>query len=62
MGLPPTWNESERNDEAEAEWNWRAFDMAPEIATALGISPLALTESMRVRGVGVLVETPVPVR
>nr|WP_239084811.1 hypothetical protein [Streptomyces halstedii] len=62
MGLPPTWNESERNDEVEAEWKWRAFDMAPEIATALGISPLALTESMRVRGVGVLAETPVPVR
>ncbi|MCX5417845.1 hypothetical protein [Streptomyces sp. NBC_00059] len=62
MGLPPTWNESERNDEAEEEWKWRAFDMAPETATALGISPLALTASMRVNGVGVLAETPASVR
>ena len=62
MGLPPTWSESERNDEAEEEWKWRAFDMALEIALALGISPLALTASMRVNGVGVLAETPVPVR
>ncbi|MGW0786654.1 hypothetical protein [Streptomyces sp. NPDC002913] len=62
MGLPPTWNESERNDEAEEEWKWRAFDMAPEIATALGISPLALAASMRVNGVGVLAETPASVR
>ena len=62
MGLPPTWNESERNDEAEEEWKWRAFDMALEIALALGISPLALTASMRVNGVGVLAETPASVR
>ncbi|MET8827298.1 hypothetical protein ABZX40_15080 [Streptomyces sp. NPDC004610] len=61
IGLPPAWNDSERHDEAEEEWKWRAFDMAPEIASALGISPLALTAAMRVRGVGVLAETPVPV-
>ncbi|WP_282204615.1 hypothetical protein [Kitasatospora fiedleri] len=61
IGLPLTWKASERNGEAEEEWKWRAFDMAPEIASALGISPLALTATMRVRGVGVLAETPVPV-
>ncbi|WP_234431820.1 hypothetical protein [Streptomyces sp. NRRL S-241] len=60
MGLPSAWDESTRNDDAEEEWKWRAFDMAPEIASALGISPLALTASMRVRGVGVLAETPLP--
>ncbi|MGW1427879.1 hypothetical protein ACWD6K_04570 [Streptomyces sp. NPDC002431] len=60
MGLPAACAESARNDDAEEEWKWRAFDMAPEIASALGVSPLALTAAMRVRGVGVLAETPVP--
>ncbi|MFF4717594.1 hypothetical protein ACFY2V_40315 [Streptomyces eurythermus] len=59
LGLPPAWDENARNDDAEEEWKWRAFDMAPEIAEALSISPLALTAAMRVRGVGVLAETPV---
>ncbi|MGW6862976.1 hypothetical protein [Streptomyces sp. NPDC054901] len=62
MGLPPIWDESARNDDAEAEWKWRAFDMAPEIASALGVNPLALTAAMRVRGVGVFTKTPVPAR
>ncbi|MFJ9945786.1 hypothetical protein [Streptomyces erythrochromogenes] len=43
------------------EWKWRAFDMAPRSPRALDLSPLALTAAMRVRGVGVLAETPVPV-
>ncbi|MDN3260772.1 hypothetical protein QWJ26_13290 [Streptomyces sp. CSDS2] len=58
MGLPPVWDESLRNGAAEEEWKWRAFDMAPEIAAALGISPLALTARTRVRGSGVLADTP----
>ncbi|MFJ2631188.1 hypothetical protein ACIO6U_04380 [Streptomyces sp. NPDC087422] len=62
MGLPPVWEESARNGDAEEEWKWRAFDMADEIASALGVNPLTLTESMRVHGVGVLAETPAPVR
>ncbi|WP_231978151.1 hypothetical protein [Streptomyces sp. TLI_053] len=62
MGLPPVRDESARNDDAEEEWKWRAFDMAEEIASALGVNPLTLDGSMRVHGVGVLAQTPAPVR
>ncbi|MFI1438711.1 hypothetical protein [Streptomyces fructofermentans] len=61
MGPPPVWDESARSDDAEEQWKSRAFDMAPDIASALGASPLALTADTRVRGVGILAETPVPV-
>ncbi|WP_199807901.1 hypothetical protein [Streptomyces sp. NRRL S-350] len=58
MGMPPLRRgENARRDDAEGEWKWRAFDMAPEIASGLGISALALTAAMRGRGVGVLAET-----
>lgn len=62
MGLPAACDRNARDDDAEEEWKWRAFDMDPEIASALGISPLALTAAMRVRGVGVLAKAPVPMR
>lgn len=35
-----------------------AFDLAPGIAAAHGVSPLALTRNSRVRGTGVLALTP----
>ncbi|WP_329264223.1 hypothetical protein OG223_50160 [Streptomyces sp. NBC_01478] len=44
--------------EFEDEWKWAAFDLAPEIAEALGVNPLALTAETRVRGTGVLAVTP----
>ncbi|MCG5215624.1 hypothetical protein [Streptosporangium sp. KLBMP 9127] len=61
LGLPPVWDATGETQEAEEEWRVAAFDMAPEIAAALGTSPLALTPETQVRGVGVLALTPSPV-
>lgn len=58
MGLAPAWDEAVRDDEAEDEWKWAAFGLAPEIAEALGISPLALTPATQVNGTGLLALTP----
>ncbi|MGW1501953.1 hypothetical protein ACWCQW_25855 [Streptomyces mirabilis] len=60
LGLSPAWDEAARGDEAEDEWKSAAFHLAPEIATALGTSPLTLTAETRVRGTGVLALTPHP--
>ncbi len=57
LGLSPTWDESTRGSEAEDEWKWSAHDMAPEIAAALGVSPLGLTPQTPVRGTGLLAHT-----
>lgn len=62
MGLSAACDRNARDNYAEEDWKWRAFDMDPKSASALGISPLALTAAMRVGGVGVLAKTPVPVR
>lgn len=43
---------------AGEERKWRAFGMAPETAAALGTGPLAPTAPTRVRGIGVLADTP----
>ncbi|MFF9607907.1 hypothetical protein ACF1GY_37660 [Streptomyces sp. NPDC014684] len=58
LGLSPTWDEGARDDEAEDEWKSAAFHLAPEIAAALGTSPLALTADTQVRGVGLITITP----
>jgi hypothetical protein len=58
LGLSPTWDEGTRDDEAEDEWKGAAFDLAPEIAAALGTSPLTLTADTPVHGTGVLALTP----
>lgn len=60
LGLSPAWDEAARGDEAEDEWKSAAFHLAPEIATALGTSPLTLTAETRVRGTGVVALTPHP--
>ncbi|MFE2719638.1 hypothetical protein ACFXKI_49210 [Streptomyces mirabilis] len=60
LGLSPAWDEAARGDEAEDEWKSAAFHLAPEIATALGTSPLTLTAETLVRGTGVLALTPHP--
>lgn len=58
LGLPAVWHEATESDEDEAEWKWAAFDLAPEIAAALGVSPLELTADMRAVGTGVIALTP----
>ncbi|MGI5374560.1 hypothetical protein ACQEV2_10000 [Streptomyces sp. CA-251387] len=57
LGLPPTWDEATESDDDQDEWKWAAFDLAPGIAAALGVSPLTLTADTRVRGTGVLAIT-----
>ncbi|MGW7196193.1 hypothetical protein [Streptomyces chryseus] len=58
LGLSPEWDAAEEDEDDEDEWKWVAHDLAPEIAKALGVSPLALTPSTSVRGIGVLALTP----
>ncbi|MEU5610174.1 hypothetical protein AB0H03_15805 [Streptomyces sparsogenes] len=58
LGLPAVWDEATESDQDEAKWKWAAFDLAPEIAAALGVSPLKLTADMRVVGTGVVALTP----
>ncbi|MFE1849089.1 hypothetical protein [Streptomyces sp. NPDC059489] len=58
LGLPTVWDEATESDEDEDEWKWVAFDLAPEIAAALGVSPLQLTTETRVVGTGVIALTP----
>ncbi|MEU6946189.1 hypothetical protein ABZ957_13295 [Streptomyces sp. NPDC046316] len=58
LGLPATCDEAARHDEAEDEWKWAAFDLAPEIAASLGVSPFDLSAETDVQGTGVLALTP----
>ncbi|MGI5133326.1 hypothetical protein [Streptomyces sp. CA-106110] len=60
LGLSPAWDEAPGDDEAASQWKSAAFHLAPEIAAALGASPLTLTAQTRVRGTGVLALTPHP--
>jgi hypothetical protein len=58
LGLLAVWDQATESDEDEDEWKWAAFDLAPEIAAALGVSPLQLTAETRVEGTGVIALTP----
>ncbi|MEV7860784.1 hypothetical protein AB0O86_18610 [Streptomyces hirsutus] len=58
LGLSPSWDAATESQEDEDEWAWATNDMAPEIAAALGISPLTLTAETPVSGTGVLARTP----
>jgi hypothetical protein len=58
LGLPAEWDEETESDEDEDTWKWAAFDLAPEIAAALGVSPLELTADTRVHGIGLVALTP----
>ncbi|MET9657664.1 HEAT repeat domain-containing protein [Streptomyces sp. NPDC006510] len=58
LGLSPEWDAAQESDEDEEEWRAAAFDLAPELAKALGVSPLAIGQDTRVRGTGVLALTP----
>ncbi|OIJ66073.1 hypothetical protein WN71_020660 [Streptomyces mangrovisoli] len=58
LGLPPVWDAATEDEEAEDAWKWATFDMAPEIAAALGTSPHTLGTQTTVRGTGMLARTP----
>ncbi|MEU8362107.1 hypothetical protein AB0C27_39415 [Nonomuraea sp. NPDC048882] len=58
LGLPVDGDLRTASAEQLDEWTVAAFDLAPEIAAACGVSPFTLTRDMRVRGTGVLAMTP----
>ncbi|MGW9211885.1 hypothetical protein ACWGR4_33565 [Embleya sp. NPDC055664] len=57
-GLAPYWDAAEEEQDAENEWKSAAFDLAPRIAAAHGVSPLTIGPDTLMRGVGVLALTP----
>ncbi|MCF2530783.1 hypothetical protein [Yinghuangia soli] len=58
LGLASDWDTAEEEQDAEDEWKWAAFDLAPRIAAAYGVSPLAIGADTLMRGTGVLALTP----
>ncbi|MCZ2526053.1 MULTISPECIES: hypothetical protein [unclassified Streptomyces] len=58
LGLSPEWDAAQESEEDEEEWQWAASGLAPEIAAALGVSPLGLGPDTPSRGTGVLALTP----
>ncbi|MFI0446831.1 hypothetical protein [Actinomadura sp. 6N118] len=58
LGYPADWDPSAAGEEEAEEWEAVAFDLAPEIAAAHGVSPLSLSQETQVRGTGVLALTP----
>ncbi|MYW48954.1 hypothetical protein GT346_38020 [Streptomyces sp. SID161] len=57
LGLAADWDEATESDEDEDEWKCAAFELAPQIAAALGVSPLELTPDTRAVGTGVIALT-----
>jgi hypothetical protein len=58
LGLPADGDLGSASDEQIERWTEIAFDLAPEIAAAYGVSPFTLTREMKVRGTGMLALTP----
>ncbi|MCX5107727.1 hypothetical protein OOK13_04140 [Streptomyces sp. NBC_00378] len=58
LGLNPEWDWAQESDEDEEDWRTAAFDLAPEPARALGVSPLDIGPDTRARGTGVVALTP----
>ncbi|GAT70293.1 hypothetical protein PS9374_05975 [Planomonospora sphaerica] len=58
LGLAADGNLGSASDDQIEEWMEIAFDLAPEIAVAYGVSPFILTRETKVRGTGVLALTP----
>ncbi|MFC9758181.1 hypothetical protein [Streptomyces sp. NPDC056921] len=58
LGLNPEWDPAQESDEDEEDWRTAAFDLAPELARALGVSPLDIGPDTRARGTGVVALTP----
>ncbi|WP_371794144.1 hypothetical protein [Streptomyces sp. NBC_01718] len=58
LGLSPDWDAAHASEDEEDEWKWAVFDMAPGLAKAIGLSPLAIRSDLQMRGTGVLALTP----
>ncbi|MEW1859558.1 hypothetical protein AB0399_04125 [Streptomyces sp. NPDC088194] len=62
VGLRPEWDPAQESEEDEDTWTHEAYEMAPDIARALGVSPLALEPAIGPdtpsRGTGVIALTP----
>ncbi|MEU4540415.1 hypothetical protein AB0G15_36800 [Streptosporangium sp. NPDC023825] len=58
LGLPAGRDLRTASSEQIDEWKWVAFELAPEIAAAYGVSPFTLTHKTQVRGTGMLALTP----
>ncbi|MFE7263668.1 hypothetical protein ACFU9B_16680 [Streptomyces sp. NPDC057592] len=58
LGLNPEWDWAQESDEDEEDWRTTEFDLAPEPARALGVSPLDIGPDTRARGTGVVAPTP----
>lgn len=58
LGLQPDWDAAEESQDEEDEWKWAAFDLAPDIARSLGVSPLDIGPDTPSRGTGVIALTP----
>ncbi|WP_323376777.1 HEAT repeat domain-containing protein [Streptomyces smaragdinus] len=57
LGLAPDWDAAQVSENEEDEWKWAAFDMAPDLARAIGFSPLTIGSDTSMRGTGVLALT-----
>ncbi|MGW6858309.1 HEAT repeat domain-containing protein [Streptomyces xanthophaeus] len=62
LDLPPVWDAATEDEEDADAWRWAASDLAPEIAQALGASPLAIGPATVARGTGVIALTPYGIR
>ncbi|MFV0134937.1 hypothetical protein ACLGIH_17165 [Streptomyces sp. HMX87] len=58
LGLATSWDAATETEADEEEWAMETMHMAPDIATELSISPLALTAETSTSGIGLLVRTP----
>ncbi|MEU2629027.1 HEAT repeat domain-containing protein [Kitasatospora sp. NPDC007106] len=63
LGLPVPWDDTVREDldDAEDEWRWEAFGLAPAVAAALSVDPLTIGPGTVVRGTPVIALTPIGV-
>lgn len=58
LGLLPEWDPALESEADADAWKWAAFDLAPDIARSLGVSPLAIGPETPSRGTGVIALTP----
>ncbi|MGW3214903.1 HEAT repeat domain-containing protein [Streptomyces parvus] len=58
LGLQPVWDAALESEAHADEWQWAAFELAPQIAQDLGTSPLRIDSETTSRGVGVIALTP----
>jgi hypothetical protein len=61
-GLPPTWDNAARDDpvhDEDDEWKWEAFDLAPKVAAALSINPMAIGPTTAMCGTPLTALTPI---